>query len=488
MLELITSAVQAILQVIVNVTFGVILTKAGYFDSAKQRWLSRVNMVFFTPCLLFSNIASVISFEKLVAFWPIPVFFTLFSLLSWLVGQGMLRLFGVTGPYRRFVAACSLFCNTNSLPIAVISSLAFSEAGSLLYWHENDTQQDVAARGVAYTLFYAMFCNIIRWSYGYSLLQRHSKDTEMGYGTDSNDGLINNSKTDGSDTERHPSTTPYNYTPDNFSSNSSTRSSSSSDTKQDDTLQGKPVPSSRPPLSPMLTSFPKHSNESSPLLLASPASSSTLYTSIDPWTTRVYHRIHQQLTNTALQIHSYMSPPLYSALLALMVGLSPLQPLLFDPHAFLYPSLTKAVQNCGKAAVPLILVCLGSQLTLIAQQNRHSSDHDQHHQNAVAFRRAVIASLVTRMVTPVIVIGLVMVCLNYTTIVAIDLMQDPMFVVAIIILGCTPTAINLSQITQVNGIFEEEMMQVLFWSYGVVCIPVMTMVVFAALALVDKSM
>ncbi|CAO3577707.1 unnamed protein product [Absidia cylindrospora] len=474
MLELITSAVQAILQVIVIVTFGVILTKAGYFDSAKQRWLSRVNMVFFTPCLLFSNIASVISFEKLVAFWPF-----LYSLR-----QGMRRLFGVTGPYKRFVAACSLFCNTNSLPIAVISSLAFSEAGPLLYWHADDTQQDVAARGVAYTLFYAMFCNVIRWSYGYSLLQRHSKDTELEYGTDSNDGLINNSKTDDSDIERHP----YNNNPDNFSSNSSTRSNSSSgsssDTKQDDTLQGNPMPSSRPSLSPMLTSFPKHPNESSPLLLASPASSSTLYTSNDPWMTRMYHRIHQQLTNTALQVHSFMSPPLYSALLALVVGLSPLQPLLFDPHAFLYPSVTKAVQNCGKAAVPLILVCLGSQLTLIAQQQQN---HD-HHQDAVASRRAVIASLVTRMVTPVIVIGLVMVCLNYTSVVAIDLMQDPMFVVAIIILGCTPTAINLSQITQVNGIFEEEMMQVLFWSYGVVCIPVMTMVVFAALALVDKSM
>jgi predicted permease len=70
----------------------------------------------------------------------------------------------------------------------------------------------------------------------------------------------------------------------------------------------------------------------------------------------------------------------------------------------------------------------------------------------------------------------------------IDLLQDPMFVVCIIILGSTPTAINLSQITQVSGMFEQEMMQVLFWNYAVICIPVMTAVVFIALAVVDNCM
>jgi predicted permease len=54
-----------------------------------------------------------------------------------------------------------------------------------------------------------------------------------------------------------------------------------------------------------------------------------------------------------------------------------------------------------------------------------------------------------------------------------------------IILGCTPTALNLVQITQLNNVFEEEMVRLLFWSYGVVCIPICTFVVFISLNIVN---
>jgi predicted permease len=53
---------------------------------------------------------------------------------------------GLSAPYRRFVLACVMFSNSNSLPIATISSLAVSEAAHILYWGENDTQEAVAAR------------------------------------------------------------------------------------------------------------------------------------------------------------------------------------------------------------------------------------------------------------------------------------------------------------------------------------------------------
>jgi hypothetical protein len=39
-----------------------------------------------------------------------------------------------------------MFSNTNSLPIAVMTSLAVSEAGKLLYWKADDSRADVAAR------------------------------------------------------------------------------------------------------------------------------------------------------------------------------------------------------------------------------------------------------------------------------------------------------------------------------------------------------
>lgn len=103
-------------------------------------------MVFFTPCLLFSNIASVISLEKLLAFWPIPMFYLTFAILNYSCSQLITRLVGLSPAYRRFVLACVMFSNSNSLPIAIISSLAVSEAAHILYWGSDDTSEAVAAR------------------------------------------------------------------------------------------------------------------------------------------------------------------------------------------------------------------------------------------------------------------------------------------------------------------------------------------------------
>jgi predicted permease len=88
----------------------------------------------------------VISFQKLLAFWPIPVFYFTFAVLNYTSSQIISRMVGLSAPYRRFVLACVMFSNSNSLPIATISSLAVSEAAHILYWGENDTQEAVAAR------------------------------------------------------------------------------------------------------------------------------------------------------------------------------------------------------------------------------------------------------------------------------------------------------------------------------------------------------
>ena len=41
---------------------------------------------------------------------------------------------------------CVMFCNANSLPVAIIASLAVSEAGKTLYWGPDDTQKMASAR------------------------------------------------------------------------------------------------------------------------------------------------------------------------------------------------------------------------------------------------------------------------------------------------------------------------------------------------------
>ncbi|OAD00825.1 hypothetical protein MUCCIDRAFT_145603, partial [Mucor lusitanicus CBS 277.49] len=386
--------------------------------------LSKLNLVFFTPCLLFSNIASVISFQKLLAFWPIPVFYLTFALLNYTSSQLITRLAGLSPAYRRFVLACVMFSNSNSLPIATISSLAVSEAAHILFWGDDDTPESVAARGISYTLFFAIFGNLIRWSYGYQLLQKHEDD----------DSIADNRTVNEEEQVETMQSTYHSF--DNGSSMTITVADENT------------------------TLLPQTNTKSSKKIdtMAVP----------EP----LYKRI-------AKRINGFMSPPLYAAFFALLVGLSPLKPILYDKQSFLYPSFTKAVEGCGKAAVPLILTCLGAQLVSI-QESQHPASPQM--KKPVALAIAIRMGLMPFLVVPIVVL-FVLYGSQFST-----LASDPVFITMMIVLGCTPTAINLVQITQVNNIFEEEMLRMLFWSYGVVCVPICTFVVFLALNVVDRML
>ncbi|ORZ03090.1 dynein light chain 1, cytoplasmic [Syncephalastrum racemosum] len=443
----------AVLQVMTIVSFGAILTRAGIFNMEKQKWLSKVNMIFFTPCLLFSNIASTISLEKLMAFWPIPAFYLVFSVAAYTASQLTSRLAGLSAAYRRFVLACVMFGNTNSLPIAIISSLAVSEAGKILFWDADDTQDAVAARGISYTLFFAIFGNLVRWSYGYSLLRKHDDDDMDSLSTDSSILASQTSSNYGTiveeDLERQ---------------------------NQDSHLRPSGMPDRR--LSSMtLTAQPEEPEEiSKPHQEAETTRLLSTFPSL-PDQQQESQSERSCVVRLARRIHGFMSPPLYAALLALLVGLTPLKSILYDKQWFLYPCFTKAIETCGRAAVPIILVCLGAQLTCISQSSRSASP---------AIRKPVATAIFVRMLLlPFIAIPVTIAFATYGASWSL-LATDPVFITMMIVLGSSPTAINLVQITQVNGIFEEEMLRMLFWSYGVICVPVCTLLVFVALSIVDK--
>ncbi|KAI7863274.1 auxin efflux carrier, partial [Spinellus fusiger] len=408
----------AILQVMTIVFFGYLLTKKGYFDMEKQKWLSKLNLVFFTPCLLFSNVASVISMQKLIEFWPIPVFYCIFMMMSFIGSQTVSRMIRLSSKNRRFVLACALFPNTNSLPIAIISSLAVSEAAEILFSSKDDTPEAVASRGISYTLFFALFGNLVRWSYGYHLLKRRDGDDD-----DKDQYTVTHAS---ESTYSHHYTTPH---------------------------QG------------------YNSDENTSLL----GSNSHYKSTVEHITDRVPSS--WWFVCITKKIDGFMSPPLYAATLALFVGLTPLKQLMYGEDSFLYPSFTKAIEVCGKAAVPLVLSCLGAQLTCISES---------HHEVSPGVKKPVSAAIFVRMLLmPFLGIPFVVLFVIYGSQWSV-LAQDPVFIVMMIVLSSTPTAINLVQITQVNGIFEEEMLRMLFWSYGIICIPVCTILVFVALNIVDK--
>lgn len=307
-------------------------------------------------------------------------------------------------------------------------------------------------RGISYTLFFAIFGNLIRWSYGYQLLRKKDED-DVSTIADEEEVAV-------------PTSTYH-----SFNNNASTSTSTSDSEESNDHL------------APKRDGMP--SRQLSAVTITVVDESSALL----PQTHKLNNKSKQNNNNPTAKdnilkiilkkINGFMSPPLYAAFLALLVGLSPLKPLLYDKQSFLYPSFTKAIEGCGKAAVPLILTCLGAQLVSISESQQPASPQMK---KPVATAIAIRMCLMPFLVVPIVIL-FVLYGSRFST-----LANDPVFITMMIVLGCTPTAINLVQITQVNNIFEEEMLRMLFWSYGVVCVPVCTFVVFLALNVVDRML
>ncbi|KAG0294246.1 hypothetical protein BGZ96_001549 [Linnemannia gamsii] len=406
------AAAEAVSQVIVVVICGILLTKAGLFSPQTQRGLSKINLYFLTPCLIFTKIASALSWERFVTFWPIPLMYLIFSIINFTVAQVGSRLLRFSSEETRFATASIMFFNNNSLPIALVQSLALSGAAKMLLRDENDTAEAVLARGVSYILFTSVFDNLVRWSFGMNLLSHHKGDETNG--KDVGTTLVNN--------------------------NTGPAAISNTSSEQGDVIidvDSHPAP----PTTNTITTTPERT-----------------------WTSR--------LIATLKKARGLLQPPLVTAIVALLVGLiRPLHHILMDPDSKVFIFLIKPLDTCGRAAVPMILLCLGAQVLSF------DSNTPADPANAETSARTVTASSSTansyRAPTP------------YGTALSSDLspdlLGDPIFRLTLVMLSASPTAVNMMQICQINGFFEKKMARLLFWSYCVVGVPGILVWVMVAL-------
>lgn len=362
-------------------------------------------------------------------------------------------------------------------------------------------------------MFYAIFGNIIRWSYGYKLMTIPHEEEEAGTGNEpvlpiaktySNSGNTTNhlgydsltmcppAPITNSDNELAKPRQRSESVSSELSSFDRTLTADESEhyrtlTENISTVTLAPSEHAADTHQPRKQSQdtngstnPNIANERSPLLS---------FPSLPTESGEVHHHHHstsplakypagRYILSAYARISKYFTPPLLAALAALFVGLTPLKPILFDKHRFLYPSLTKAIESCGSVAVPIILVCLGAQLAGFSMR---------HHCSSPDMKKPMAAAVCVRMLLmPLLVIPIVTLFIAYGEGLS-TLASDPVFAVVMIMLGCAPTAINLVQMTQVYpNFFEEEMLRVLFWNYGVLCTPLMTIVVLVGLQVVQN--
>lgn len=158
----------------------------------------------------------------------------------------------------------------------------------------------------------------------------------------------------------------------------------------------------------------------------------------------------------------FMNPPLWAMLVAVVVAsVPPLQRLFFDEGSFVTNSVTRAVQQSGNVAVPLILVVLGANLA----RNTLPKDAIDDIEDPTEEKRLIIASLISRLVFPALIMApLLALTAKY---VSVSILSDPIFVVVCFLLMGAPSALQLAQICQINNVFMGAMSSVLFQSYVV---------------------
>ncbi|CUS21122.1 LAQU0S02e06436g1_1 [Lachancea quebecensis] len=167
---------ESVLQVVIVAFSGFWCAYTGLLPKQGQKVISRLNVDVFTPCLIFSKLARSLSLAKILEIAVIPVFYALTTGVSFMSGKLMSRILGLDKDETKFVVANSIFGNSNSLPVSLTVSLAYSLPG--LLWDEikDDSRDNVASRGILYLLIFQQIGHVLRWSYGYNTLMRWSGD------------------------------------------------------------------------------------------------------------------------------------------------------------------------------------------------------------------------------------------------------------------------------------------------------------------------
>lgn len=375
-----------------------------------------------------------------------------------------------------------------------------------LHWDQipGDNDEEVAARGILYLLIFQQLGQLVRWSWGYHVLlappESYIDDTqdaaiEEGLyrdepdlipgldGVDPEDGHGNRSSTSFESGGRTPITNEQyagQYSDeDEVDPAKSPRSSHFMITP----TNGNSFPND--PSNGHITSFPS---------IRQNQSETELPHGVKGWIPRAKFHVQETATSIGDKISDigqnafqelppsvqhystklyillarffhglweFMNPPLWAMLIAVVVASIPnLQRLFFEEGSFIANSVTRAVAQSGGVAVPLILVVLGANLarnTLPKEANNLDSE-----ENRIG-TKLLIASLISRMLLPTLIMApLLALTAKY---IPVSIVDDPIFVIVCFLLTGAPSALQLAQICQINGVYEGVMSKLLFQSY-----------------------
>ncbi|KAH3900596.1 AEC family transporter SCDLUD_003588 [Saccharomycodes ludwigii] len=412
---------ESVVEVVLVSFAGFICAYTGLLPKSGQKNISLLNVDLFTPCLIFSKLAKSLSVAKILEISIIPLFYALTTSISYFSGFFISKFFHFDVDETNFVIANSIFGNSNSLPVSLTLSLAYTLPG--LTWDEipDDNRDNVASRGILYLLIFQQIGQVLRWSWGYNKLMRWS-DQRTASLLESSQNLI-------SEEDSHAgvsSTNDFDNQGDYYNQGLDNVCSP----KNDDI-------------------YIEHSTSSS-----------------------VFSKFKSKIVGAINKVRSFMNPPLYAMLFSVIVAsVHPVQHEFFHANGFINNTLSSAITELGSVSIPLILIVLGSNL--------YPAD-DESAKRSPNYKKLVFASIIGRMILPsLVLLPIIACCVKF---IGISILDDPIFLVVGFILTVSPPAIQLTQITQLNEFFEAEMAGILFWGYVVLVLPVSIFVVIFAMS------
>ncbi|TPX07761.1 uncharacterized protein E0L32_010553 [Thyridium curvatum] len=537
MSHLVLLVFEAVMEVVCVSLPGYIVARLGHFDADKQKFLANLNVMLFTPCLIFTKLASQLNSDKLLELAIIPVIFVIQTLVSLLVSRLVSKVFGFNKRASNFVTAMGVFGNSNSLPISLVLSLSQTISG--LHWDRipGDNDDEVGARGILYLLVFQQLGQLVRWSWGYHVLlapkskypEYCEENAEEGRYRDDPDEEDAVPAITGVDPalvveahEAHEHNSIFDdsdgYEPAGRTPVGSHSRASPNDSEDDEeeivhtpTKKGKghiagPINGDYRTLSDGsldgMLSFPRIRNNDDieipeglkgvqvrVRILArktrqrvtgsATKAGSRVYASLPSWAQKTLIVLHRGWLRFYAFLWEFMNPPLWAMLIAIVVASIPeLQKLFFKEGSFVKNSVTSAVSQSAGVAVPLILVVLGANLA------RNTQNHDSRDpEEAQIGKRLLVASLVSRMLLPTLVMAPVLAL--FAKFVPISILDDPIFVIVCFLLTGAPSALQLAQICQINGVYESVMGRILFQSYVIWILPSTLVLVMMALEVVE---
>ncbi|KAL8737731.1 MAG: hypothetical protein Q9181_001388 [Wetmoreana brouardii] len=550
--HLILLVFEAVMEVVCVSFPGYVVARQGMFNVEMQKFAANLNVVLFTPCLIFTKLASQLTADKLSELAVIPVIFAVQTLLSFLCSIAVSKLFRFKRRPRNFVIAMGVFGNSNSLPISLVISLSQTIKG--LHWDKvpGDNDNEVAARGILYLLVFQQLGQLVRWSWGYHVLlappdkfkdERAHGNSRLEQGIEpytdiprnEQQLLIDDSSVDSSNEDQ---TVDARSTQDQepAAHRRSSDASSGEDGEQTPITHQAYTSSmsskassyqrnrSRPEETPGLLPTPANGNIA-PSTPGQPIISFPRTTSVDAtnggsfptgakgWFPRVraavggvwqatlrsvrnrsqsafrtlprpiqkiLRKSFSILGKFCVGVWDFMNPPLWAMLAAIIVASVPdLQRLFFSDGTFVKNSITSAIHQMGGVAVPLILVVLGANLEGNTQpKDPNHSDEDDKEET-----KLLIACLLSRMLLPILVMApLLALAAKY---VPVSILDDPIFVIVCFLLTGAPSALQLAQICQINGVYLAVMSRLLFQSYVVWILPSTLILVVCSIEVIE---